>query len=662
MKRLIPLSSIRHTQPDSVKERVKANNAKGKRDTILLNRAKECYNSAMAIDMRGTRRRNMRYVFGDQWGDYVYDKDGNLVKERDRIAKRTGGVVLQNNHLIKIVNTLNGVYSKSASMPTVFARVPEADEKSEMMTNALQANWEVNEMFELLSSGNTELICGGLEMIREDYGLPEGGDNGDDEDAYSYLVNPDYAIFDFKGLDPRGWDVDLIGEIKDYTIGELSTLLAESGTDYDQLAAIYRPWINSTYDSRGINDVYNGVTWDAPYSSRLCRTYHVWTHEHRLRYRCIDRLDFNNPIYWIELSDLPRIEAENAARVAMAAEQGMPLEEVPLIEYEKRMKQFWHFTMLSPNGDVLQEYDSPFEHGGHPYSFRAHQLVNGRVVPFISCIIDQQRYINRLITLQDLIIMASAKGVWKVPKDCLGDISEEEFAERAVEIGGIIFYEPSRTGKEPEQVTSNASLAGLSELMALQLSSINDITTVSESLQGKAPKANTAASRYAMEVQNSTTSIATLLAKQTALERSVARKKMETIHQYYNEPRPIGVQHPNGYYEYSEYQPAAVRDIKYRVAVRETEDAAVARLLVNDVIAEMWAAGQLTAQQRLKLSYIPGTQPIQKALQENGTADQFLQQGQLARGQQQAGNNSMQAQDENQLVEQYANRKLPITE
>lgn len=659
MKRIIPLSVIRKTQPDSVKARREENNTKGKRDDILLRRAEDCW--TQLSDFRATRARNLRYVFGDQWADLVYDNHGHLVPERERIAKRTGGVVLQNNHLVKIVNTLGGVYSKSATMPTVFARVPDADEKSEMMTNALQANWEMNEMSELLAAGFTELICGGLEMMREDWDIHD-----DEEDAYTYLVNPDYAFFDLQGLDPRHWDVDLVGEIKDYTLGELAALLAESGADYAQLEAIYRPYIDyqrDSYQSRAANEARgDSMTWYPTLNNNLCRTYHIWTHEHKLRYRCVDRLDMEQPVYRIELADLPRITAENEARLAMAAAQGIPEDQVPLIEYSKVMDQYWHFEMLSPEGYVLQEFDSPFEHGSHPYSFRAHSLINGRFVPFISCVVDQQRYINRLITLQDLIIMSSAKGVWKVPKDCLGDMSEEEFAERAVEIGGVIFYEPSRTGKEPEQVTSNATVAGTAELLQLQLASINEITSVSEALQGKTPKANTAASRYAMEVQNSTTSIATLLAKQTALERSVARKKMEVIHQFYNEDRPLGVIHPNGYYEYSKYRPREVRDIRYYVAVRETEDTAVSRLLINDVVNEMWAAGQLTPAQRLKLSYIPGAQPIIKALEENGTDAQMLQQGQLARGQQAAGNNAAQstgAAPEEDLVQKFANRQLP---
>ena len=183
--------------------------------------------------------------------------------------------------------------------------------------------------------------------------------------------------------------------------------------------------------------------------------------------------------------------------------------------------------MLSPDGRVLTEYDTPYEYKSHPYIYKLHYLVNGRTVPFISVIIDQQRYINRLIMLNDLAIQSAVKGVKMIPKDSVPDgMSNREFAEQFVEIGSFIFYEPSKSGNKPEVITSNSTNIGTTELLQLQLSFINDITSVSEALQGKTPSGSTAASRYAMETQNSTTSIATLLTKFSTFEAEIARKKM----------------------------------------------------------------------------------------------------------------------------------------
>ena len=66
---------------------------------------------------------------------------------------------------------------------------------------------------------------------------------------------------------------------------------------------------------------------------------------------------------------------------------------------------------------------------------------------FISVIIDQQRYINRLIMLNDLAIQSAVKGVKMIPKDSVPDgMSNREFAEQFVEIGSFIFTSRPRAG------------------------------------------------------------------------------------------------------------------------------------------------------------------------------------------------------------------------
>lgn len=548
------------------------------------------------------------------------------MKERDRIARRTGGVALQNNHLFKIVNTLSGLYAKTASMPVCFARQKGADTKSQMMTDALQTNWENNLMKDLLTSEMVEFICGGCSVVSEEW---SSHDNMDD--SYTYVVNPSYFFYESKANDPRHWDDSLIGEIRDYTLGELAALLAESDYDFRQLEEIYSPWLNRLV-SVGIQqtDHFTEESFDTPPAANLCRTYHVWTLETKPRYRCVDLMDPDDPIYRIELSDLPIVQEENANRLRMGLEQGMPESEIPLIEWKYIVDQYWHFRMLSPDGRVLTEYDTPYEHGGHPYVYKLHYLVNGMTVPFISVIIDQQRYINRLIMLHDLAIQSAAKGVKMIPKDAVPQgMSNKEFAERFIDTGGFIFYEPSKSGNKPEVITSNSTNIGTAELLQLQLSFINDMTSVSESLQGKTPSGSTAASRYAMETQNSTTSIASLLTKFSTFEGEVARKKMKVIHQYYQSPRNISMERSSGYATYSEYDPKAVQDIDFKVSIKESAESPVSRMMMNDLVKELWTAGAITAEQMLSLSYYPGSDQILQSLK---SAKESMEQGASLQG------------------------------
>ena len=220
------------------------------------------------------------------------------------------------------------------------------------------------------------------------------------------------------------------------TLGELASVLAESEYDYRQLEEIYSSWLNRM-ENLGTQqtDRFMDESFDTPPAADLCRTYHVWTLENKPRYRCVDIMDTDDPIYRIELSDLPVIKRENEDRMRMGMSQGLPPEEIPLIEYTYIIDQYWHFQMLSPDGRVLTEYDTPYEYKSHPYIYKLHYLVNGRTVPFISVIIDQQRYINRLIMLNDLAIQSAVKGVKMIPKDSVPDgMSNREFAEQFVEI------------------------------------------------------------------------------------------------------------------------------------------------------------------------------------------------------------------------------------
>lgn len=612
MKRLIPKSRFSH-QPstvDSVKSRMKR---EGKKYNLpLLMEAKDAWEGLS--DFRTERMRNLRYVYGDQLGDYVQDEKGHWVTERERIAKRTGGVALQNNHLYKIVQTLMGLYAKSSTQPVCFARQKDADIKSKMMSNALKANWDNNYMRDVMTEQMRELICGGMSVVREQWGVHDGI-----EDAYTYPVLPSMFFYEAKNIDIRMWDVCMIGEVVDYTLGELASVLAESEYDYRQLEYIYEPYKNRYATRNSQTKQYETESWDTPPQNNLCRTYHIWTLEHKRRFRCKDIMDRNNPLYRIEVEDLPYIKAQNEARIQMGLREGIPMGDIPLIEYKEIIDQYWHFQILAPDGLILTEYDSPYDHKGHPYSMTVFNLVNGDIVPFISVIRDQQRYINRLITLNDLAISSSIKGLKMIPKDAVPKtMTEREFAERATELGGWIFYEPSQYGNVPQVITSNSTNIGTAEMLQLQISFINDLSSVSEALQGKST--NGAASRYMMETQNSTTSISSFLMNFSTFERRVAEKKMRTIHQYYSEPRNISVARSGGYVDLAEYDPKAVEDIKFFIAVKETAESPVNRMMVNDVVKEMWAAGQLSAEQMLEHSYYPGTEELLQALRANKEA------------------------------------------
>lgn len=614
MKRLIPVSRFRGKKDnsDSVKARLRQKGA-DKTNLQLLTRAENAWQAL--YDLRKRRERNINYCFIDQWSDWVYDEKGKLVRESSRIAKRTGGVALQNNHLIKIVHSLSGLYSKQSTEPVCFARSPNCDEKADVMTNALQANWQNNMMPDILVSEMEEMLYGGMSVVMEEWTTINGV-----EDAYTFVIEPSHFYFESAGIDPLHRDVELIGHFEDYSLGALAARFARSKYDYKQLEYIYAPYIarqQSILPNGQQTDKLKDPYWDV--SDRdMCRVYHVWTKEHKLRYRCKDIMDFDQPLYRIEPEQLPLVTAENEARLAQAEAAGMAREDVPLIEYSPVFDTYWHYQALAPGGLILEEYDSPYEHGSYPYTFKIYEYVNGDVIPYMSPVIDQQRYINRLVTLFDIVIQASAKGITMIPKSCVpNNMSEAEFARSIRETGNFIFYDDKdgRSMNKPEVVVSNTNMTGITDMLQLQLGFIPDITSVSEALQGKTAKSGTSASRYALESQNSTTSVSALLLKFGSFEQQVAEKKMQVIHQYYREGN-ISVMRSNGMSEVTKYDPVEVQDVKFGVRILMSPENPVFRMAMNDLVSQMWQAGAVDAAQMLQMSYLPASSTVRKQLEQ----------------------------------------------
>jgi len=538
------------------------------KNTELLKRVEDCWHSLS--DFRDTRRRNINYIYGDQWSDLVRDDDGRLVTERERIARKTGAVPLQNNHLIKIVHALTGLIAKNGAMPVCRMKnaymqadradatsgpassvqplqqqissmpqqsddaaenpsaQPAVDPLSQKMTDALQDNWQLNGMKELMISQMEELMHGGVSVVAEEWGFNRGR-----RDSFTYSVNPDYFFFESKMNDPRLWDVGLIGEIRDYKVGELVSRLYGSDFDYERLKRIYGAAASSHYAFYGgqLTSRHDHMDFYAPPSEQLCRTYHVWTYQHRLLYRCVDRTNTQCPVYKIQPDDLKAVKEENRRRARQAKGRRAACQE--MIQIEPMYEPVWHFTLLAPDATILQEYDSPYQHYEHPYVMTAYHFVNGCIYPFMGTVVDQQRYINRLITLNDMYINSSIKGLKMIPKRAIPrDMTLEDFARQAVEVGGWIVYEPDPTGAKPEVITQGANNLGVADMLNLQIDSINEITSVNESLQGIPPQANTGYARYAMEMENSSTSVAAMTNKFIDFQLNVARKKMQVILQH----------------------------------------------------------------------------------------------------------------------------------
>ncbi|MEG1724100.1 MAG: hypothetical protein RR313_01770 [Anaerovoracaceae bacterium] len=587
MTKLIPLSRI--SKVDSVQKR--KNIWGDKRNPKLLERcSREWDNNRSQREMRS---RCKQYTYGDQWGDMVTYK-GKQMTEKEYI-KAQGNTPLVNNLIRGLVNKVVGVYGKNETEPVCTARDRREQKAGEMMTIALQCNWQINKMQELLTVGFEDFLNGAAIFMRETFEY-----RNDMMDSWTDMCNPNYMFFDSPMRDPRHWDLSMIGEIHDITLNELTSKFAKSPQDYEALVELYAEKENS---QNGYINIYkkhdsSRLTFYTPVDNSLCRVFEVWTKEAKARYRCHDQLE--GKLYKIELDEIENINLENKRRIEEGLKMGMPENEIPIIKTTYFIDSYWYYQFLTPNADILDEGETPYEHKSHPYSMKIYPFIDGEAHSFVCDVIDQQRYINRMITLNDFILRTGAKGVSFIDQEMIPDgWTPEEFSEQYTSIDGVIFYKAKPGITPPTQVYSNAKNLGISEIIQLQMQMMDDVSSVHSALQGKQPYSGTSAALYAQQTANSTTSLVNIFSRFTSFTEDVSIKKAKTIQQFYNEKRIINISGKN-YEGVKLYDPEVTRDIQYDLSIKESASAPNYRMLANDQLMEFWEKGAITIEMLLE--------------------------------------------------------------
>ena len=575
-------------------------------------------------DFRKDRERNKRYTYGFQWDDKIC-VDGETMTEEEYI-KRQGNVPLKNNLIRRLVKSVLGVYRSQSKEPTCTARDRDEQKLGETMSTILQCNMQLNRMTEVYARTMEELLISGFIVHRKSYGWRNGK-----EDCWTDYVQPNNFFIDNNMRDFRGWDVSVLGEIHDISFGQLCEQFASSPEDYRRLRDIYKwaakkEYIASYAESFGYSRLEN---YDFLFTSEpgRCRVIEVWRKEQKPRYRCHDYQ--NGDIFKIDVKDYQKcVVAVNDERIEMAKSVGMPEEEVPLIKATWFIDDYWYFYYLSPFGDILKEGETPYEHDSHPYVFKAYPFIDGEIHSFVSDVIDQQRYTNRLITLYDWIMRASAKGVLMMPDDCLPDgVSIDDIAEGWAEFNGVIVYKPSKSGRVPEQVANNSTNIGIAELLNIQLKFFEDISGVTGALQGKPGFSGESAAHFQQQTQNATTTLLDLLECFSGFVVDGAYKDVKNIQQFYDSKRVFNIAGRSG--AQIEYDPKKIRDVEFDLSITESTTTPAYRHLANDILMQLWQAQAISVEQLLEHGDFPFADEL---LQSIKSQKEQLEQGKMPDG------------------------------
>lgn len=573
---------------------------------------------------REDRERNKRYNYGDQWKDNI-KVDGKTMSEEEYI-KSQGNVPLKNNLIRRLVNTVLGVYRQQAKEPICTARDRDEQKLGETMSTILQCNMQLNRMQDLYARTMEEFLISGLIVHRKWFGW-----RNDKLDCWTDYVQPNNFFIDSNMRDFRGWDCSFIGEVHDISFETLCQKYAEGPEDCERYREIYS-W---SHDKRSYNtymqqfgySLNKNLDFFVCSDASRCRVIEVWRKESKPRYRCHD---YNNgDVYKIDVEDYKAmVEDVNADRIRRGTAMGMSMEEIPLIKAKWFMDDYWYYYFLTPFGDILKEGETPYEHKSHPYVFKAYPFIDGEIHSFVNDVIDQQRYTNRLITLYDWIMRASAKGVLLFPEECLPKgMDINDIADEWSRFNGVIAIKTKNAVQLPQQIANNSTNIGITELLNLQLKFFEEISGVNGALQGKPGWSGMSASLYSQQTQNATTSLLDLLESFSQFVIDAAYKDVKNMQQYYDTKRVFNIAGKSG--AQIEYDPKKIRDIEFDLSIIESTSTPAYRMMANDFLMEIWRSQQISLQQLLEHGDFPFADELLQSLKSQ---QEQLENGQTPEG------------------------------
>ncbi|MFA5672703.1 MAG: hypothetical protein WC922_09705 [Synergistaceae bacterium] len=587
----------------------------------ILYRAKRCWDGLYEI--RRNRERLMKFRYGDQYIDKV-EVEGRTMTEK-AYWEEQGVSPKKNNMIAKMVRSVIGVYKEQGIDFTAVAIDREEQSVAEMMTIALQANRELNCMKELELRLFEEFVISGLAFMKESWGWKKNR-----KDTWTDLVNPNYMFFDGAMQDVRHWDCDIIGQIHDMSFKELANKFATTKEEYRQLTEIYANARDSTYMASYYHQVYSygheRGDFFVPQDHNMCRVIEVWSKEQKPRYRCHDYA--TGEYFIVEENEYNLLEQINGIRLKEGAEQGIPQEEIPFIEAEWIMDSYWYYRYLSPLGHVLQEGETPFDHKEHPYTIKIYPFIDGKPHSLVEDSIDQQKFINELITLYVLMAKHSAKGLVVVDESLIPDsMTRELFEDQFARVNGLIIAKLKPGVQLPQQMSTNVSNFNVSELLKLEMGMFDDVTGVTGALQGKTPASGTAASLYAQQVQNASNTLVDVLFTFSNFLKEAMTKKVSNINQYYNEEL-IKTVVGSRFGGIKKYMPNLAEDVTFDLIVSEGMSNPQYKQAANAMYLDMFKMQIIDREQLLKFGDFPNGDAILQDIQLK--ADEIQKQAEQA--------------------------------
>ncbi len=611
LKRSVAMPGSIDTRHDSVTTLYDCGISREEVSSRVFEDARACYDNLR--EFRESARRCHRYTYGNQWGDRI-NVNGQWMSE-EAYLREQGKVPLKNNMIRQLVKSVLGQFEGNPTRPVCVARNRKDQTYGEMMTLACEGVYDTNHIDRLDSKTLEDYMVTGLAVHKTRYTwLSEEKRH----DVYVENVSPYKVFFDNRIEDHAFRDITIIGELHDMSMSDVIRMFA--GTDRAKAQRLRRLYGNpqgrmATMVADTLRGERNEHTdFYMCEDPNMCRVIEVWRRETREFLHCHDTA--RGRTYRLNPDEVDKVIQENETRLNECAKQGISPEDAALIDTELSLDNYWYVRYFTPYGEVIAEYENPYWHGSHPYVMSIYPYINGEAHSFVEDVIDQQRYINRLITMIDFIMGASAKGVLLMPEDAIPEgMSIEDVEAEWVKYNGVILFKPKPGHPLPQQISTNATNVGAYELLNLQMKLIQDISGVQNAIQGKTPNSGTSGVQYQQESLNAANNLVNLLNSFREFRLSRDKKIVRLMQQYYEDDFDM-----NTTGNYSEealvYRAEQVRNIDFKLSISESATSPTYRAISNNLLMQLFQMQAIDVKALLENGNFPNADKILQSVKK----------------------------------------------
>lgn len=441
---------------------------------LALEEASEAWHSL--AQLRERRERFKNFAYGRQWDDRIRLADGRVLTE-ERASVENGRIPLTNNLIRQMIKSIVGRYRYMRS---------RADDDESRSVESFRLTDTADSFAEPDARALEEFLISGVAVQRvmtgnEDYS-PRRIEN----------ISPQRIFFaPFTQSDAS--DCRMVGMLRDLSPDTALRIYGTTPQRRSELAELFTGRVAGYGVEGGVTD------FSTPAVAGCVRIVEMWKREETRMLRCLDTEKMRRFTLPSDSGSHDRLERINRAR-RDAGRTGIAVREEHLSTWVQRV--------MTPSGTLIHTSRAL----RHPFVLSLYPYIDGEVHSLVEDVVSQQKYVNRLITLLDDVLAASAKGVLLYPTDQLPDgLTWTDIRRIWASPGGILPYRRTARNVAPVQVQSQGTSAGAVEMLRTQLQLFEEISGTSGSVRGKTSSA-AGADMLRAEMENANISMLDILA------------------------------------------------------------------------------------------------------------------------------------------------------